>query len=222
MNLILFDIDGTLTQTTHIDSTCFVQAVKDILKTDDFNKDWASYRYSTDSGLLKEIYESILQREPTLHELHHTQARFITYLNQAWSTNPSVIAPVPGADKLFQQISSLTDWHIGIATGGWKKTALFKLDSAHIPHTNIPKSYANDHIERTEIIKTTIKQAQILNHIEQYQHIIYVGDRFWDERAAMQLGINFIGIGDQIKQESTQFCIDDYNSESLLNYLQTI
>ena len=30
MNLIIFDIDGALTQTNEIDSTCFAQAIKDV------------------------------------------------------------------------------------------------------------------------------------------------------------------------------------------------
>lgn len=115
------------------------------------------------------------------------------------------------------------DAHIGIATGGWKKSVLFKLDSANIPHTTAPKAYADNHIERSEIIKTTIKHAQTLNDIKQYHQIIYVGDRHWDELAAMQLGIGFIRVGTQIKQKSQSFCIKDYNdSVVFLNYLEAI
>ncbi|HEX4045030.1 MAG TPA: HAD hydrolase-like protein [Gammaproteobacteria bacterium] len=107
MNLIIFDIDGTLTQTNEMDSTCFAQAIEDALQIKGLNTDWASYRYSTDSGLLKEIYESFFKREPTKQEVISIQERFVTYLNNAWTVNRALITPIPGADTLFQKIDSL-------------------------------------------------------------------------------------------------------------------
>lgn len=37
MNLIIFDIDGTLTQTNEVDSKCFARAIKDILQIKHIN-----------------------------------------------------------------------------------------------------------------------------------------------------------------------------------------
>lgn len=70
MNLIVFDIDGTLTQTNNVDSLCFTKAIKDTLQITELNTDWASYQYSTDSGLLTEIYENFLQRPPSIEEIN--------------------------------------------------------------------------------------------------------------------------------------------------------
>ncbi len=35
MQLVIFDIDGTLTQTNHVDTCCYIQAVKDVLGLDE-------------------------------------------------------------------------------------------------------------------------------------------------------------------------------------------
>ena len=96
MNLIVFDIDGTLTQTNEIDSRCFAQAIKDVLGISTLNTDWSSYRYSTDSGLMKEIYENLFQRKPQNNEIDEIRNCFLNYLKQEWQSNNSLISPIPG------------------------------------------------------------------------------------------------------------------------------
>ncbi len=223
MNLIIFDIDGTLTQTNDVDSICFAKAIKDMLQINDLNTDWASYQYSTDSGLLNEIYTHFLQRLPSSEEIDLIKTRFVDYLKQAWQEDKACYAPVPGAISLFEQILALSHWHAALATGGWKESALFKLSSAEIPHQSLPKAYADDHVERTEIIKVAIKQARSLHQVEKYQRIIYVGDKAWDERAANLLQIEFIGVGQEFNQrkDAQQLFIETYEpSAPLLNFLQ--
>lgn len=195
MNLIIFDIDGTLTNTTEIDAQCFVDAVKEILQISAFNTNWSQYQYSTDSGVLAELYQSLFQRDPTHQEVNIIRHCFIKNLKHAFTQNKMAFAPILGADKIFSMISQLGNWHMGIATGTWKDSALFKLLSAQIEHDRLPKSYADDHFERKEIIKKTVLQAQELHGVAQYDRLIYVGDKDWDYRAAKDLHMEFIGIG---------------------------
>lgn len=222
MNLIIFDIDGTLTQTNDVDSRCFAKAIKDILQITELNTDWASYQYSTDSGLLNEICTAFFQRLPLDEEVGLIKTQFVHYLKQAWLEDKTLYSPVPGALTLFGQITNLSHWHVALATGGWKESALFKLASAEIPHYPLPKAYADDHIERTEIIKAAIKQAKMIYSISQYQRVIYVGDKAWDERAADLLQIEFIGVGQEFndRQRTERLFIDTYEPNApLLAYL---
>lgn len=220
MNLIIFDIDGTLTQTNDVDSKCFAQAIKDALKITDLNTNWPSYKYSTDSGLVKQIYEEFLQREPTDIEINSIREEFVHYLKYEWQNNKKCYVPVLGAAAILHQINQLSNWHLAIATGGWKQSALFKLDSAHIAHENIPKAYADDHIERAEIINIAIQRAQTQNRVNQYQQIIYVGDRLWDKRAAIGLNIGFVGVGAEFLDDDQVFCISDFKGQpTLIDYL---
>jgi phosphoglycolate phosphatase-like HAD superfamily hydrolase len=222
MNLIIFDIDGTLTQTNEVDSRCFTYAIDDILQLKNINTDWASYKYSTDSGLLKEIYAAFKQREPHQEEIDLIRERFVTHLQNEWHSDKTLYTPVPGAEYIFDLIRQLSNWHLAIATGGWKKSALFKLDSATIPHAPLPKAFADDHFERAEIIKIAINHSKAINNIDQYQRIIYVGDREWDERAASALNIEFVGVGSAFAHRSASdgmFLQDYHSSIFLLDYL---
>lgn len=222
MNLIIFDIDGTLTQTTEVDANSFIKAVKTVLQIEEINSNWAEYQYSTDSGVLNEIYEFLFKRKPSEQEVQTIQNCFVEYLKQAWLQNHSFFAPIPGAQEIFAKINNLTHWRIGIATGTWKQSALFKLNSATIPHEQLSKSYADDHVERTEIIKKTVQQALVMHQVHQYERLIYVGDKDWDYRAAKALNMEFIGVGSAfINAPNMDLRITDYQSDQdLLSYLR--
>ena len=59
MNLAIFDIDGTLTESVAVDELCFVQAFRDVLDIGSINTNWLDYHFQTDSGLTLEICRSI-------------------------------------------------------------------------------------------------------------------------------------------------------------------
>ncbi len=50
MHLVMFDIDGTLTETGKIDEECFVRSLADVCGFADVKTDWSSYKHTTDSG----------------------------------------------------------------------------------------------------------------------------------------------------------------------------
>ena len=53
MNIAVFDIDGTLTQTHNRYDEYYAQAVEEILGVS-VSRSWNEYRYSTDSGIMYE------------------------------------------------------------------------------------------------------------------------------------------------------------------------
>ena len=56
MHAIVFDVDGTLTQSTALDASCFERAVLDALGIR-IDADWCTYRHQTDEGILSEILD---------------------------------------------------------------------------------------------------------------------------------------------------------------------
>ena len=55
MNLVMFDIDGTLTATTDIDERCFIRAINEVLQVYEIDTDVAHYPHVTDEGIAAEI-----------------------------------------------------------------------------------------------------------------------------------------------------------------------
>ena len=69
MNLVMFDVDGTLTATTAVDHLCYVQAVTEALGIRNFDTNWTQYRNVTDQGCLEEIILTHARRQVKSQEI---------------------------------------------------------------------------------------------------------------------------------------------------------
>ena len=194
MHLVIFDIDGTLTQTTHVDDRCFVQAFADELGLTKINSDWSRYPTVCDSGITQCIFREYLQREPTVDEVSRLQRRFVELLEAAYRHEPQQFSAVPGAAAAIQNLRQDPDYKVAIATGGWQLSACLKLEKAQIDTTGLPATFADHGITREVIIAAALAMARGVYRQPQFSHVTYVGDGVWDVRAARQLGINFIGV----------------------------
>lgn len=218
-NLIIFDIDGTLTNTNHADSVFFEKAILDSLPISSIDSNF-NYRYSTDLGVLTEIIQIKLKREPALDEIESIKNKFVSYLQDSFMENKSFCLPIEGSQFIFKNLFA-NGWDIGIATGGWQKSALLKLRTAQIPYQDIPIAHSDDHFEREKIILTAIARAEKFYKKPFYEKIIYVGDRNWDKKAANNLNIEFIGIGNELGAIANRdfLHISDFKDPQFMKYL---
>lgn len=65
MHLVMFDIDGTLTETMKIDEECFVRSLAEIHGFTGVETDWSRYKHTTDSGIFHEIHLARIGRFPS-------------------------------------------------------------------------------------------------------------------------------------------------------------
>lgn len=222
-NLIIFDIDGTLTQTVNVDSEIFARAFLKHLSDIPINPDWDDYRYSTDSELALEIFERHIGREPTNQEISTIKNTFHAALENLFHQNAKACLPMPGAQTIFSDIEKLGYWDIAIATGCWRDSALIKLNYGGIVHHDRPLANADDHLERTSIILTAVERAKAHYQRQAYQEVIYVGDRMWDHNATAALKIGFVGVGHELadKQLANMIAhIDNYQDMQLTSLLR--
>src|SRR5260370_20664735 len=64
VHYVLFDIDGTLTQSQSIDAEIYLRSLAEVFGFTDVGADWSSYRHTTDSGILHEIFENAAGERP--------------------------------------------------------------------------------------------------------------------------------------------------------------
>lgn len=213
MNLIVFDIDGTLTNTTQVDDECFIAAFQKVFGLDIKGFPWDTLKNVTDWGITEEIIQNRLNRLPTDIEYQQMLDEFVGLLNQTWQTQPAQFAEVPGANAFFQTIKTTPKFGLGIATGSWEASALVKLKGIGIQAKGIPFSNASFHKSREAITRHAIRQAK-----EQYQtefeNIIYFGDGAWDYSTCQNLGIQFVGIdvkrNDKLKKLGAKNVFHDF------------
>src|SRR5216110_2245983 len=192
MHLVMFNIDGTLTETVKADEECFVCSFKDVFGFTDVDTDWSHYPHTTDSGIFHDVFTSRIGRSPTAPEVSRFRQHFIQSLDAASSQSP--FAPVAGADRLLSRLAQSGSHRVSLATGGWSDSARLKMASAGMCFDDHPAASADDELDRESIIRLS-KQRAAERYGESFACTVYVGDGVWDARACRSVGIPFIGIG---------------------------
>jgi beta-phosphoglucomutase-like phosphatase (HAD superfamily) len=192
MQLAIFDIDGTLTQTTHIDAVCFLRAFQEVFGVAIANANWAGYTHSTDSGISLELFEKHFGRPPSTEEIARFEQRFVALLDQACTNTAECARETPGARAALLKLPA-HDWAVAIATGSWRQSALLKLRTAGIRVDDLPAAFADDSPVRDEIVDLAAARASDM-HAVHFTRVVYFGDAIWDVRAATRLRLPFIGV----------------------------
>ena len=192
MKLVMFDIDGTLTQTYQADETCFVQALREVFGFTDINTDWASYPHCSDSGILEVLFQIRLGRSPLPAEISVLQAHFVSLLTAATVVQP--FNPIAGARDFLSSLTSSSALAVSLASGAWECSARFKLASAGLDFPQIPAAFSDDAHAREAIMQASLVRAAQFHFRDSFDAVIYIGDGVWDARAARNLGFPFIGI----------------------------
>ncbi|KAA2243336.1 HAD hydrolase-like protein [Chitinophaga agrisoli] len=199
MKYIIFDIDGTLTDTTEIDDHCYTRAIEETFGFRDFETNYGYYKNTTDSGIIDQLFRERLGRTFTAEERERFIAHFCGLLQQAYQSQPDSIREIRKAGNTLAFLCRQPQLSIGLATGGWRESALFKLRCAGINIEGCTAaSFAQDALARQDIIGHTIRRMNERHGLQLgLSDITYVGDGNWDYLATRDMGIQFIGIANK-------------------------
>jgi phosphoglycolate phosphatase-like HAD superfamily hydrolase len=198
MQLVIFDIDDTLTQTMKVDDECFVRSFSEVFGFTDIDTDWSCYPNTTDSSIVREIYLLRIGRSPTPEDVSRFRQHFIGLLTVAASQSP--FASVAGAGRVLSRLMRSDAHRVSLATGAWSDSARLKMASAGMCFDDHSSASADDALDRESIMKLSMQRATE-RYGGSFDHIVYVGDGVWDARACRALGIPFIGIGSGVRAE---------------------
>src|SRR3982750_2655927 len=102
MKYIIFDIDGTLTNTTEIDDQCFTQAIEDTFGFYGFETNYGHYKNTTDSGIIDQLFRERLGRSYNAEEQYKFILHFCNLLEQAYESNPDCIREISKAARIIE------------------------------------------------------------------------------------------------------------------------
>ena len=195
MNLAIFDLDGTLTQTSGVDDDCWIRAVRMAWGVEGIATDWSAYRHSTDEGIAAEIMETHHGRPATRQDLDTLRDCFASLIDSEARSRPERFTATAGAENMLRALPE-RGWGIAIATGGWQRTALIKLRTAGLVVDGIAAAFADDAWPREQIIEIAASRARERAGCVggPIHRIVYVGDGVWDVTAARVRGYGFIGV----------------------------
>lgn len=219
MNAIIFDIDGTLTNTTRVDDKCFVKAFETVFGIDISNQNWSELTNVTDWGITEEIILKNWNRIPTEIEYTHMISEFVAQLQFELNANKKQFQEIDGALNFISFLRKKPDITIGIATGGWEKSANLKLKSIGIDAAEFVISNSNHFKTREDILSKTIRDLKE-NWKNKIDRIIYFGDGTWDFLTCEKLNIEFIGIdnakNNKLKEIGAETIFSDFEQYELI------
>ena len=129
VNLILFNIDGTLIQSQSIDGEIYLHSLAEVFGFTNVGSDWSAYKHTTDAGILHEIFEVYLGRAPTPAELSVFRTHFVDAI--AFSAAQRPFREVDGARQVLRHLAESPLHGIGLATGGWGTSARCNNENSH-------------------------------------------------------------------------------------------
>jgi phosphoglycolate phosphatase-like HAD superfamily hydrolase len=196
MRLVIFDIDGTLTQTMKTDEECFVRSLAEVCDFSDVDSDWSRYKHTTDFGIFREIHKTRTGRLPSANETSRFRQHFVALL--ARSLSEIAFAAVTGAPLLLSRLADSEEHRVALATGAWLDSARLKMASAGLCYDDYPAASSDDAFDRESIIRLSMQRAAE-RYGESFACTVYVGDGVWDARACRNVGVPFVGIGTGIR-----------------------
>ena len=200
----IFDIDGTLVESTGFDGDCYFSAIRDVLGEAYIHDNRGTYKNVTDTGILRQIIkENKIQEKEQIKVVRRKFGELIRLYFQ----NGGECRPIKGAIRLIDKLRAAERYEVGFATGGWEHTAKMKLHHAGFNLRNTVLTSSDDGDERVAIMK---KCQLVLGNC--FHRIVYIGDAEWDMQATHKLGWHFIGIGPRLKGKC-EFWVEDFSSQ---------
>lgn len=196
MNLLVFDIDGTLTRTDFVDHQIFLEAFREKISPDIRSIEELKLKNNTDNGDTYELYQIFHGRNPDKEELNGIIQLVVDKFRNLSVVHPEYFAATDGAPELIKYFMNeeKETWNLGMATGCWLESALLKLNMSGLYRSDIALATSDHLFSKTDIILSAVDEARMINCVSNYDKIIYVGDSYTDLQATLNLKIGFIGI----------------------------
>jgi phosphoglycolate phosphatase-like HAD superfamily hydrolase len=193
MKLVMFDMDGTLTDGFAIEENCYVLAIEQALNLPGVKTEWATYTHTTASFCLEEIVRRARGHPPTPAESRAVQARMVGLMADITQRTGRCTREIPGAAACIRELQR-RGYAIAIASGDWEATARHKFSTAGIPFDGLPAAFCDVAHPRTDIMRAALARAAAHHGRERFDRITYVGDAAWDVRACRELGWPLVGV----------------------------
>ncbi len=218
MNLVLFDVDGTLMDASGVHTGGMIQLLGEMFGIWIDGIAWGDFEHVTDTFVISELFRRHLGRNPRSEELLAYRKAYVGQLQALRDRDPESFREIPGARAALQKLEAHPDWAVSLATGGSSLAALSKLKWAGFEVDHLPGGFAEDGVTRQEIIEAAIEKALAHHQVLSFDRIVSVGDGLWDLHTARSMGLEFVAITsrgnrNELQTAGAALCFDSFTSD---------
>lgn len=196
MNLILFDIDGTLISTGGAGMRAFYRALRD---TFDIDAESPALRPDgkTDPLIAKELLACFgLENQWCARVREALFSSYLSHLEDEMSRagDAGLIRILPGVVDLLEMLSGQPDFCVGLVTGNLERGAHIKLERAGLNKYFRFGGYGSDSEDRTALIRLGIQRGILSVSPQPVEGIFVVGDTPLDIHHGKAAGAKVIAV----------------------------
>jgi phosphoglycolate phosphatase-like HAD superfamily hydrolase len=191
MNLVLFDIDGTILHARNAGTGSFFAALEDVFGHHPEDPE-IRFAGNTDLNILGEIMEH-RGREWSQEE----EEAFFTALPRKLKDSLAEVEPIlyPGLLELLDALSRRADVMLGLVTGNIESCARVKLEAFGLSDYFKFGGFGDDHADRKEMARLAVERAgRRLPDGVRFQKCLLIGDTPSDVEAAQAIGACKVGV----------------------------
>lgn len=226
MQILLFDIDGTLVWCTEAPKIAINSVFSELYGVDDaFGSTSAHGR--TDPLIIQEISRSAIGRELSEEEYREVCSGYIERLSDGIK-DCSEYRVLSGVVELLDSLSKEPKIALGLETGNIEEAARLKLSQGDISHYFSFGGYGSDHSERSKIVATAVEKARASFGLDSIspENVTVIGDAPQDVQAAKEYGARSVAVAtgrsgvEELSNLNPDLIFEDFSSvKSVLNAL---
>ena len=188
VHAVIFDVDGTLLDSSSQDEQLYKVAVEDVLGRVSFRAGLNDYEHVTDSGILLQVLADN-RVAPDEEIIEAIKNRFFELLDE-YIERTGPFREMPGAQSILRRLGASRTHGVAIATGSWRTSAEVKLRTAGFDPATLLLATSDDASTREAIMERAL---QLIGRA--CDTVTYYGDGIWDQRACASLGWQFRPVG---------------------------
>jgi len=187
MDLILFDIDGTLTHSGGAGKRAFDKVFARLYQEKDVSNG-LEFAGKTDPMIIQDIFQNRFNRTPTQNEMIRVKRSYLKMLeDEVRTVRP--YQPIEGVLELLKILSGSEHILLGLATGNFRESAFLKLQSAGLRKFFTFGGFGSDSPDRIELTKLGIERGKKLIPLHRkFSRAFVVGDTPHDVEAGTNAG----------------------------------
>jgi HAD superfamily hydrolase (TIGR01509 family) len=179
---VLFDVDGTLVDTTYIHAVCWAEA----LRQHDHHVATATVHRAIGMGS-DELLDHILGKDRDKDDDEELNAIHLALYKQSWGR----LEPLPGARDLVRKCADVGLAPVLASSAKAQELATLRevIDADDVIAGATSSSDADSGKPAPDIVQSALDEAGLAP-----DHAVFVGDAVWDGKATARAGVPFIAV----------------------------
>jgi phosphoglycolate phosphatase-like HAD superfamily hydrolase len=190
MQVVLFDIDGTLLLTGGAGTSSLARVFEEMFGAG-ISLEGIAVHGQTDPAIIQAIARRWIERELSDEEIARLVERYLGHLEDRLAAS-TAFRVLPGAREILEQLSARSDLLLGLATGNFEPAAYAKLRRAEMDEYFSFGGFGSDSIDRAELTRLAVERGRKIAGFE--APALVVGDTIHDVRSAKAAGARVLAV----------------------------